>query len=99
MNGNIRQEVEDHVFITEVLQIMNAQKILCMILEDVIIRLEVKVMNENTKKKFDANVKAINRDLAKIVEGKLPTDELVKMQFEAIRILIDDCEKLVTNHK
>ena len=52
-------------------------------------------MNENAKKKFDANIKAINRDLAKIVEGKLPTDELVKMQFEAIRILIDDCEKLV----
>ena len=67
-----------------------------MILEDVIIRLEVKTMNENAKKKFDANVKAINRDLAKIAEGKLPTDELVKMQFEAIRILIDDCEKLVT---
>lgn len=75
---------------------MNVQKILFMILEDVIIRLEVKAMNENAKKKFDANVKAINRDLAKIVEGKLPTDELVKMQFEAIRILIDDCEKLVT---
>lgn len=75
---------------------MNAQKILCMILEDVIIRLEVKAMNENAKKKFDANVKAINRDLTKIVEGKLATDELVKMQFEAIRILIDDCEKLVT---
>lgn len=75
---------------------MNAQKILFMILEDVIIRLEVKAMNENAKKKFDANVKAINRDLTKIVEGKLPTDELVKMQFEAIRILIDDCEKLVT---
>lgn len=51
--------------------------------------------NENTKKKFDVNVNAINRDLAKIAEGKLPTDELVKMQFEAIRILIDDCEKLV----
>lgn len=67
-----------------------------MILEDAIIRLEVKAMNENAKKKFDANVKAINRDLTKIVEGKLATDELVKMQFEAIRILIDDCEKLVT---
>jgi len=91
--------VEDHAFITEVLQIMNAQKILFMILEDVIIRLEVKDMNENAKKKFDANVKAINRDLAQIVEGKWPTDELVKMQFEAIRILIDDCEKLVTSSK
>ena len=66
-----------------------------MILDDAIIRLEVKAMNENAKKKFDANVKAINRDLTKIVEGKLPTDELVKIQFEAIRILIDDCEKLV----
>lgn len=53
-------------------------------------------MNNENKKKFDANINAINRDLAKIVEGKLPTDELVKMQFEAIRILIDDCEKLVT---
>ena len=52
-------------------------------------------MNNENKKKFDANIKAINRDLAKIAEGKLPTDELVKMQFEAIRILIDDCEKLV----
>ena len=31
----------------------------------------------------------------KIAEGKLPTDELVKMQFQAIKILIDDCEKLV----
>lgn len=52
-------------------------------------------MNNENKKKFDANVNAINRDLAKIAEGKLPTDELVKMQFEAIRTLIDDCEKLV----
>lgn len=52
-------------------------------------------MDENAKKKLEANVKAINRDLAKIVEGKLPTDELVKMQFEAIRILVDDCEKLL----
>lgn len=56
-------------------------------------------MNENAKKKFDANVKAINRDLIKIAEDKLPTDELVKMQFEAIRILINNCEKLATNHK
>ncbi len=95
MNANTREAVEDHAFITEVLLIMNALIILYTILEDVIIRLEVKTMNENTKKKFDANVNAINRDLVKIVEGKLPTDELVKMQFEAIRILIDDCEKLV----
>ncbi len=52
-------------------------------------------MNNENKKKFDTNVNAINRDLTKIAEGKLPTDELVKMQFQAIKILIDDCEKLV----
>lgn len=56
-------------------------------------------MNENTKKKFDANVKAINRDLNEIAEGKLQKDELIKLQFKAIRSLIDDCERLVTNNK
>lgn len=76
---------------------MNAQVILYMILDGAIIRLEVKAMNENAKKKFDANVKAINRDLTGISEGKLTSDELVKMQFEAIRSLIDDCEKLIFN--
>lgn len=76
---------------------MNVQVILYTILDDVIIKRNggITIMNNENKKKFDANVNAINRDLAKIAEGKLPTDDLVKMQFEAIRILIDDCEKLV----
>ena len=52
-------------------------------------------MNNENKKKFDANIKAINRDLTGISEGKLTSDELIKMQFEAIRSLIDDCEKLI----
>lgn len=54
-------------------------------------------MNNENKKKFDANIKAINRDLTGISEGKLTSDELIKMQFEAIRSLIDDCEKLIFN--
>ena len=54
-------------------------------------------MNNETKKKFDANIKAINRDLTEISEGKLISDKLIKMQFEAIRNLIDDCEKLIFN--
>ena len=53
-------------------------------------------MNNENKKKFDANIKEINRDLTEISEGKLISDELIKMQFEAIRILIDDCERLTT---
>lgn len=53
-------------------------------------------MDNNLKNKLNANIKAINRDLIEIAEGKLPTDELIKMQFKAIRALINDCEKLVT---
>ncbi len=53
-------------------------------------------MNNKNKKRIDANIKAINRDLMRISEGKLPSYELIKMQFDAIRSLIDDCEKLST---
>ena len=51
-------------------------------------------MDEATKRKFNANIKAITENLTIIVEEQLPTDELIKMEFEAIRILINDCEKL-----
>lgn len=56
-------------------------------------------MNNDNKRKFNANIKAINKDLVEISEGKLKSDKLIKMQFEAIRSLIDDCERLVTNNK
>lgn len=52
-------------------------------------------MKSENKKKFDANIKAINRDLVEISEEKLKSDELIEMQFKAIKALIDDCEKLV----
>lgn len=78
---------------------MNAQKIRYMTLEDVIIRLEERIMDNNVKNKLNANIKAINRDLIEIAEGKLQKDELIKLQFKAIRSLIDDCERLVTNNK
>lgn len=41
-----------------------------------------------------ANIREINKNLMRIAEEKLPTKELVKMEFDAIRALIDDCEKL-----
>lgn len=67
-----------------------------MILDDAIIKRKNggTIMNNENKKKFDANIKAINRDLTEISEGKLTSDELIKIQFEAIRSLIDDCERL-----
>lgn len=75
---------------------MNVQIILYMILDDAIIKRKNggTIMNNENKKKFDANIKAINRDLTEISEGKLTSDELIKIQFEAIRSLIDDCERL-----
>lgn len=51
-------------------------------------------MNELVKKELEKNVKAINENLSIILEGKLPTAELIKMGFDCIRILIDYCEKL-----
>ena len=51
-------------------------------------------MDEATKRKFNANIKAVNRDLIEILEERLPTDELIKLKFEGVRILIDDCERL-----
>ena len=54
-------------------------------------------MNNKNKKKIDTNIKAINRDLIEISEGKLQSDELIKMQFESIRSLIDDCENIMLN--
>ena len=56
-------------------------------------------MNSETKKKLNANIKAVNRDLIMIYEDKLPTNELIKMQFEAIKELISDCEKLALEEK
>ena len=39
-------------------------------------------------------MKEINENLRIILEGKLPTAELIKMEFDSIRHLIDYCEKL-----
>lgn len=54
-------------------------------------------MKSENKKKFNVNIKAINKDLIEISKGKLTSDELIKMQFQAIRSLIDDCEELAMN--
>ena len=54
-------------------------------------------MNNKNKEKIYLNIKTINRELKEISEGKLQSDQLLKMQFQAIRSLIDDCEELVLN--
>ena len=89
--------VVENGFIMAASLIMNAQITLYMILEDATIKGYGGIMmNSENKKKFDTNIKAINRELKEISEGKLQSDELVSMQFKAIRSLIDDCENLTT---
>ena len=51
-------------------------------------------MDDTAKRKLSVNSREINKNLIRIAEEKLPTQELVKMEFDAIRALIDDCEKL-----
>ena len=56
-------------------------------------------MDKITETKFNANIVAINKDMSEISEGKLQSDELIKMQFKAIRKLVNDCEKLALSEK
>ena len=51
-------------------------------------------MNELVKKIMEKNRKAIDENFRIIMEDKLPTAELIKLEFESIRILIDYSEKL-----
>ena len=51
-------------------------------------------MNELVKKIMEKNRKAIDEIFRIIMEDKLPTAELIKLEFESIRILIDYSEKL-----
>ena len=49
------------------------------------------------KKQIEKNIKAINENLSIIVEGKLSSEELIKIEFDSIRNLIDYSERLVLN--
>lgn len=51
-------------------------------------------MNELVKKELEKNMKVINENLRIILEGNFPNAELIKMEFDSIRTLIDYCEKL-----
>ena len=51
-------------------------------------------MNELVKKIMEKNRKAIDEIFRIVMEDKLPTAELIKLEFESIRSLIDYSEKL-----
>lgn len=53
-------------------------------------------MNKNVKKEFDKQVKQINHELSRVmdlVNENIPKD-LIKLEFDSIRVLVDYCEKL-----
>lgn len=51
-------------------------------------------MNALVKKEIENNLRAINNDMNCIINGENLPDELIKMEFEGIRILVDYSEKL-----
>ena len=51
-------------------------------------------MDDLVKKELEKNLKAINDNFGFILAGKLPTNEIIKEEFEGIKILVDYCEKL-----
>lgn len=54
-------------------------------------------MDALVRKELEKNLKAINENLYIIVEGKLSSEELIKLEFDSIRSLIDYSERLVLN--
>ena len=51
-------------------------------------------MKQSTEKKLQANVTAINNDFNTVIFSDIEV-KFKLMELEAIRILIDDCEKLI----
>ncbi len=51
-------------------------------------------MKQQTEKKLKANLKAINNDFNTIIFADIEV-KFKMMELDAIRALIDDCEKLI----
>lgn len=51
-------------------------------------------MKQQTEKKLQANLKEINNDFNTVIFADIEV-KFKKMELDAIRALIDDCEKLI----
>lgn len=54
-------------------------------------------MENAVKKELEKNLRAINQNFEFIINGELPTQELVKMEFDSIKLLVNYCEKIALN--
>ena len=52
-------------------------------------------MKQQTEKKLQANLKAINNDFYTVIFADIEV-KFKLMELDAIRILIDDCERLIS---
>lgn len=50
-------------------------------------------MSEKVMKEMQKNIEEINKNFAFVLDG-LPTKEIVKLEFDGIRLLVDYCEQL-----
>ena len=51
-------------------------------------------MDALVKKELEKNVNMISQTLSFVTDENLPTNEIIKEEFNSIRILVDYCEKL-----
>ena len=51
-------------------------------------------MREIVKRELEKNLKEINSNFGFVIDEKLPTNEIIKKEFEGIRMLVDYCERL-----
>lgn len=51
-------------------------------------------MKQQTEKRLQANLKAINNDFNTVIFADIEV-KFKKMELDAIRAIIDDCEKLI----
>lgn len=51
-------------------------------------------MTDNVKKEMELHVRELQRSIDNIVSYADTTEDIVKMNFESIRLLVDYCEEL-----
>lgn len=51
-------------------------------------------MSDNVKKELNRTIERINKDFSYIQDDRLSNDEIIKMHFDGIRVLVNYCENL-----
>lgn len=52
-------------------------------------------MDTTTKKTLEKSIQTINKNFDYIINESLPSKDLIKLEFDGIKALIEHCESLV----